>query len=83
MRYSITIALFVVTLVGCIVIVGGRGNKYDLNQMDRETQESTTNRKTGVEIDPNTTVYKEVLMGENGKFDTVSMPIDTTRIKKK
>ena len=51
--------------------------------MDRQTQETNSNRKTGVEIDPNTTVYKDVLMGENGKFDTVRLEVDTTRIKKK
>ena len=62
---------------------GGTGNT--VNMLDREDKSNTTNtnRKTGVEVDPNTTVYKEVLMGEGGKFDTVSMPIDTTRIKKK
>ena len=49
--------------------------------MDRQTQENT--RKTGVEIDPTTTVYKDVLMGEDGKFDTVKLEVDTTRIKKK
>ena len=84
-------ALILVAITGCVVIWGGRGNTYEINVMDRESQstESTsqteTNEKTGVSLNANTQVQKDVIMKDpkSDKFDTVRMEIDTTRIKKK
>lgn len=72
--------------VSCVVILGGRHNTYDINIMDRQKSESATteNQKTGVSLNANTSVSKDVIMKDPNKktFDTVRMEIDTTRIKK-
>ena len=85
--------LLILTLlatVSCVVILGGKANKYEINIMDRESQssesksETTENTKTGVSLNANTNVQKDVIMKDpkSNKFDTVRMEIDTTRIKK-
>ena len=72
--------------VSCVVILGGKANKYEINIMDRQKSESATteNQKTGVSLNANTNVQKDVIMKDpkSNKFDTVRMEIDTTRIKK-
>ena len=83
---KVIVILTLLATVSCVVILGGKANKYEINIMDRQKSESATteNQKTGVSLNANTNVQKDVIMKDpkSNKFDTVRMEIDTTRIKK-